>query len=93
MLKVYIYITLVLLSIVGCGGGGGDTSTFVPPTVEESSETNVTTPNKEKIELEITPVSRKEAIKLLRQASFTSYEKDIAFIEKNGANIWIEKQL
>ncbi len=93
MLKVYIYITLVLLSIVGCGGGGGDTSTFVPPTVEESSETNVTTPNKEKIELEITPVSRKEAIKLLRQASFTSYEKDIAFIEQNGANIWIEKQL
>ncbi len=37
--------------------------------------------------------TRVQAIKLLRQSSFTSYEKQIDFVMRNGEMAWIDKQL
>ena len=43
--------------------------------------------------LEKTAITRKDAIKLLRQAAFVSDESHIDYIMQNGEEAWIDKQL
>ncbi len=80
-----------VLSVTTTEGAVDNSDITTASTIQEDDNSIVTTSEAKEVILK--PTDRLNALKLLRQAAFTSDEEHISYIMKNGEEAWIDKQL